>query len=131
MAKMPTPEQIRKLLEGPADSPVVMLNLLKFNRVAEGDAEGSGEYAYAKYAAKMLEFIASKGARLIWSGRVDSLVIGDGDEAFDMIALVEYPSRRAFLEIASSEHVREIGVDRSAGLDHQLLIACTQAGLEG
>ena len=33
----PTPEQIQELLEGPADTPVVMLNLLRFAgpRVAE------------------------------------------------------------------------------------------------
>ena len=37
--KYPTPEQIAKLMEGSADTPVVMLNLLKFNRTAEGRDE--------------------------------------------------------------------------------------------
>jgi hypothetical protein len=40
-----------------------------------------------------------------------------------MIALVEYPSREAFLAIATDPHVQEIGVHRAAGLESQWLIA--------
>ncbi len=129
MAKYPTPEQIKTLLEGPADQPVVMLNLLKFNRKAEGDEGLTGAEAYGKYATEMKKFVESKGGRFLWLGSADSLVIGDTDEEFDAVGFVEYPSRKAFLEIASSEKVKEIGTDRSAGLEHQWLIACTSAGI--
>jgi len=125
MAKYPTPEQIETLMQGPADTPVVMLNLLKFNSRAEGDESLSGADAYGKYAVKMKKFVESKGGRFLWVGRADSMVIGDTDEEFDVVALVEYPSRKAFVEIATSQHVQEIGKDRSAGLEHQWLIACT------
>ncbi len=132
MAKYPTPDQIKTLLEGPADTPVVMLNLLKFNRHAEGSGgRVSGEESYRKYATQMRKLVESKGGRFIWAGRADSLVIGETDEEFDMVGLVEYPSRKAFVEIASSEEVREIGGDRSAGLEQQWLIACTGASLGG
>ncbi len=126
MAKYPTPDQIKTLLEGPADTPVVMLNLLKFNRVAESSGgRVSGEEAYRRYAVQMRKLVESKGGRFIWAGRADSLVIGETDEEFDMVGLVECPSRAAFLEIASSQQVQEISGDRAAGLDHQWLIACT------
>ena len=42
-----------------------------------------------------------------------------------MIGLVEYPSRQAFLAIATDPHVQEIGVHRVAGLGSQWLIAAT------
>jgi hypothetical protein len=44
-----------------------------------------------------------------------------------MAALMEYPSRKAFVEIATSKEVAAIGVHRSAGLDGQWLLATTTA----
>ena len=131
MAIYPTNEQIVELMKGPADQPVVMVNLLKFKERAdatEGDA--SGQEAYGRYGAEMRKFVESHGGRFIWAGRVDSQVIGEpGDQDFDVVALVEYPSRQKFLEIVGSDHVGEIGKHRSAGLEMQWLLATTEAGL--
>ena len=130
IAQTPEPAQIKELLEGPADQPVVMLNLLAFKEEADGGNEGmSGQESYGLYAAKMRKFVESKGGRFIWAGRVDSMVIGESDTNFHVIGLVEYPSRAAFLEIASSAHVKEIGQDRAKGLAGQWLIASTEASL--
>lgn len=123
IAQYPTPEQIRTLLAAPDEGPVVMLNLLRFK--AEADGGGSGEDAYRRYAQKMVPFVESRGGRIIWSGRVDSQLIGEGGDAFHMAALVEYPSRKAFLEIASDPYVTEIAAHRAAGLEGQWLIAGT------
>ena len=123
---MPEPTQIKELMEGPADSPVVMLNLLSFKDRADGGNEAmTGASSYGLYATKMKEFVESKGGRFIWSGRVDSMVIGESDADFHVAALVEYPNRKAFLEIASSSHVKEIGQNRSKGLAGQWLLATT------
>ncbi len=126
IAKLPKPEQIKALLEGPKDTPVVMLNLLKFNAKAEGDEPGSGQDAYGRYAEKMREIVEGQGGRFLFSGRADSQVMGRSDVDWDVVALVEYPSREAFLKIASSPEVAKIGTQRSAGLAGQWLIACTQ-----
>lgn len=129
MAIYPTPEQIKHLMEGPQDQPVVMLNLLRFKPRADASHEGdSGQQAYMRYAEEMREFVESKGGRFIWAGRVDSQVIGEeGDEQFHAVGLVEYPSRKAFLEIAGDPHVTDnIGKHRAAGLDSQWLIAMTE-----
>jgi uncharacterized protein (DUF1330 family) len=126
MAIYPTSEQLQTLMAGRAGEPVVMVNLLRFKPHADGpDAGLSGEEAYRRYADQMQTFIAARGARVLWVGRVDSQVIGTGGEEFDMIALVEYPSREAFVAIASDPHVQEIGVHRTAGLHGQWLIAAT------
>jgi uncharacterized protein (DUF1330 family) len=127
MAIQPTPEQFKELMEGPADSPVVMVNLLTFKKDATGDDAGvPGQEAYGRYGAEMRKFVESKGGRFIWAGRVDSMVIGETDEEFHVVALMEYPSRAAFLEIATSDYVSEIGQHRAAGLDSQWLIATTE-----
>jgi uncharacterized protein (DUF1330 family) len=129
IAKMPEPAQFETLLQGPKESPVVMLNLLKFNEQAEGDEEGSGVDAYGRYAEKMRLIVEGAGGRFLWSGRADSQVIGESDVDFDVVALVEYPNREAFVKIASSPEVAKIGTHRSAGLAGQWLIACTEGGL--
>jgi uncharacterized protein (DUF1330 family) len=126
MALYPTQEQIQALMSGPADQPVVMVHLLTFKPSADAPDEGSsGEEAYRRYADKMRAFVESKGGRFIWIGRVDSQVIGTGGEGFHVIGLVEYPSRQAFLAIATDPHVQEIGIHRAAGLESQWLIATT------
>ena len=128
MAIYPNKEQIEELMKGPADKPVVMVNLLKFKQRAdasEGDA--SGQEAYGRYAEQMRKVVESQGGRFIWAGRVDSMVIGEEDPGFHVVALVEYPSRQKFLEIAGSQKVREIGEHRSGGLESQWLLASTEA----
>lgn len=127
IAQMPEPQQIQELMRGPEDSPVVMVNLLSFKAEADGGNEGmTGAESYMLYGRKMREFVESKGGRFIWAGRVDSMVIGESDVDFQVVALVEYPSRKAFLEIASSSHVADIGEDRKRGLAGQWLIATTE-----
>ena len=128
MAIYPTPEQIQTLLAGPADRPVVMVNLLRFKPTAD-TGKRTGEEAYRTYAEAMRGVVESAGGRFLWFGRVDSVVIGDADASFDMIGLVEYPSRQKFVEIAMSDRVREIGADRAAGLEMQWLIATTEQPL--
>ena len=127
IAQTPEPDQIRELMQGPEEGPVVMVNLLSFKKDAEGRNAGmSGADSYRLYGEKMKSYVESKGGRFIWMGRVDSMVIGESDADFQVVALVEYPSRKAFIEIASSAHVAEIGKDRLAGLEGQWLIAATE-----
>jgi uncharacterized protein (DUF1330 family) len=126
IAQLPEPEQFQELMQGPQETPVVMVNLLSFKKEADGDNAGmSGEESYRLYGENMRKYVESKGGRFIWMGQVDSMVIGESDADFQVIALVEYPSRKAFVEIASSAHVAEIGQDRLAGLAGQWLIATT------
>ena len=131
MAIYPTPEQMQELMKGPADQPVVMVNLLRFKpKAEESEGEVSGQEAYMRYGEKMREFVESKGGRFIWAGRVDSQVIGEGGEGFHVVALVEYPSRAAFLEIARDPYVqKDIGAHRQAGLEMQWLLATTEMRL--
>jgi uncharacterized protein (DUF1330 family) len=77
----------------------------------------------------MRKLVESKGGKILWSGRVDSMLIADDDPGYHAVALVQYPSRQKFFEIATSPEVAAIGVHRKAGLESQWLIAMTEGGI--
>ena len=70
-------------------------------------------------------FVQSNGGRLLHTSAAQFLMIGDGDLEWDAVAIMEYPSKEAFVKIATAPEVAEFGVHRTAGLAHQLLVACT------
>jgi len=117
IALYPTKEQIQALLADRTPGPVVMVNLLRF--------EPGGEGAYRRYATAMRKIVEGRGGRFLWSGRVTAQAVGSGGEGFEIVGLVEYPSRRAFVEIATSPEVAAIGVHRTEGLEGQWLLATT------
>ena len=126
MAIYPHSEQIQALLASNEDGPVVMVNLLRFKPQADSpDSNLTGEEAYRLYGREMIPFVESRGGRLIWSGRLDSQVIGIGGEGFHTVAVVEYPSRKVFVDIAMDPFVAAIGAHRAAGLEMQWLLATT------
>ena len=54
----PSPEQIAALMAGPAEQPVVMLNLLRFKPAADAPDDGlSGEAAYRRYVDEMIAYV--------------------------------------------------------------------------
>ena len=125
----PTKEQIKALVDSPLVGPVVMLNLLKFAERAGGGAgaEGlSGRESYARYGERIRSMLEKKGARVLFQGRADSVVIGGDADHWDAVILVEYPSRKAFLEMTSAPAYREVSKDREAGLTDSRLIATTE-----
>lgn len=67
--------------------------------------------------------VAERGGRLVWSGRPEQTLIGDETQDWDMVALVEYPSRKAFIEMVTSPKYMEAHEHREGGLDRTVLIA--------
>ena len=131
-AVLPKGEQLQALLGLGGDRPIVMVNLLKFRDKAQydepGEPEMTGREAYDRYGSVMAPLVLAKGGKLRFSSRVDALVIGEVGELWDAVAIMEYPSRAAFVEIATSPEVQEIGRHRKAGLAGQLLIQCSEPG---
>lgn len=122
----PTGEQIKRLVSSELDGPVVMLNLLKFDKQAK-DGEGSGRDAFQRYGDELASIMEARGITLLWRGRADSVVIGDDDaDGWDEVLLVQYPSRKVFLEMAGSKEYEGVGKHRTSALADSRLIACTQ-----
>ena len=132
-AVTPTQEQFMEFLSSDFSGPVCMLNLLKFKdraEYADGRAtELTGQQAYGLYAQQMKPYVLSNGGKFLFSGAVAHMMIGSTEEQWDATAIVEYPSKEAFVEIASSKDVQGFGIHRSAGLKGQLLIATSETGL--
>jgi uncharacterized protein (DUF1330 family) len=123
----PRGEQIKRLAESGEEGPVVMLNLLRFAKAAGDDSGKSGAESYDTYGEQMRAIMAERGIKLLWRGRADSVVIGDDDaDGWDMVLLVQYPSRKAFLEMAGSKEYDKVGEHRTAALVDSRLIACTE-----
>ena len=125
MPIQPTPDQIRALRDSELDTPVVMLNLLKFRDRTEGD-DDSGRASYAKYGDGIRSMLEATGARVLWQGRGDSVVIGDDADDWDAVILVEYPSRAKFLEMVSRPDYQEQSSHRTSALADSRLVACTE-----
>jgi uncharacterized protein (DUF1330 family) len=118
----PNKEQFMELMNAPDDGPVVMLNLLKF-KPRDGQAE------YNKYGDSVINMVEARGGKLLWLGKVDQALIGDVDaNDWDAIALVQYPSRKAFIEMATSKEYDGIHEHREGGLDRTVLLACSPRG---
>lgn len=127
-ATQPTPDQIAQFASGDMDEQICMVNLLKFRETAEyaPDAPEAAETltgleAYMRYGAGVAQVLEKIGAKQHFAGPVSQFVIGDGD--WDMVALVIYPSRRAFIEMPQREDYQAIHYHREAGLARQDLIA--------
>ena len=132
-AQRPTPDQIKTLLESDVTGPVAMLNLLKFKEKAEyadgRETDLTGQEAYGLYGSQMAPFVMAAGGRLLFSGAVKNLMLGEVGELWDSAAIMEYPSKEDFVKIVSDPQVAEFSVHRTAGLAGQLLIRVSAAAL--
>lgn len=128
MATWPTAEQIQEFLSSPLDKPVVMLNLLSFKRQADASHDGlSGQEAVMMYSRAMKEFVESHGGTFVIAANIDSQMIGEGGEMFHFMAVMRYPSRQAYLDLAGDPEIaRTIGKHREAGLESQWLFAMSE-----
>ena len=123
---VPSQEQMQEFFASGEDGPFVMVNLLKFKAKAEY-ADGratdlTGAEAYAIYGAAVLKCITDVGGTPGFSGEVTGLLLGEVEENWDSVVLVEYPSLGAFRSMMMSPEYQKIAVHRSAGLEGQLNI---------
>lgn len=104
--------------------PIRMINLLRFRDVADyGDApdpaeegKSTGAEAYARYGAIAMAEVAAVGGRQFEAATAHMTVIGPEDEAWDLVAIIEYPSPAAFLEMIAKPSYRAGVHHRTAGL---------------
>jgi uncharacterized protein (DUF1330 family) len=120
-------EQFTRLAAAEDPGPVIMLNLLRFKDRADGiDAadEISGAEAYDRYAAGALDHLQRVGGRVLLTVGAQDSVIGPDAAEWDLIIAVEYPSRSAFMAMASDPEYLKVHAHREAALADARLIAC-------
>jgi uncharacterized protein (DUF1330 family) len=135
MAITPTREQFTEFAHASRQGEVVMLNLLHFARTEDagrdantkesGNAERTGADAYRDYSDQVVHMVEARGGRVIWTGRPEHVLIGDSNaDAWDLVALVSYPSRAAFIDMVTSPKYEKAHEHRERGLDRTVLLAC-------
>jgi uncharacterized protein (DUF1330 family) len=95
-----------------------MLNLLKFKK------EG-GREAYLRYLKESSPFGEGVGAKLVYFGKPKELL--NGTEEWDLLLLVQYPSRKAFLKMANNPDYLEVHKWREEGVERAVLYATDPA----
>jgi uncharacterized protein (DUF1330 family) len=69
--------------------------------------------------------VEARGGRVLWTGRPEHVLIGDSHaDDWDLVALVSYPSRSAFIDMVTSPSYEKAHTHRERGLDRTVLLAC-------
>jgi uncharacterized protein (DUF1330 family) len=116
----PTPEQVvemQAIAGGPDDGPLVMLNLNRYRDPA----------AYARYGEVAQRVLDRVGGRILWHAPVGGTVIGEGEERFDDVIAVWYPSAAAFLRLVADSELLAVREHRIEGLERAALLRCEGA----
>ncbi len=113
----------------PRDTPIEMLNLVRFKPLAAyeaGHADAgngmSGLDAYRAYGRDTAALFARLGGRQIWAGRPETVVTGPGDERWDLAFIAEYPNAAAFLAMVTDPDYRAHVRHRTAAVADSRLI---------
>lgn len=132
MAITPNKDQFIAFATAERNGEVVMLNLLKFKQKADS-GDGTGLDAYNRYGAVVSKMVEERGGRMVWLGKAEQVLIGDVDaDEWDAVALVAYPNRQAFIDMATSPAYTETHKHREDGLERTVVIACQEvADFEG
>lgn len=133
MAITPTKEQFTEFAQGTREGEIVMINLLHFAKddtdsvagAEKADPPSAGAGAYRDYSDRVVKMVEARGGKVIWTGRPENVLIGDGEkDDWDLVALVSYPSRAAFIDMVTSSSYQEAHTHRERGLDRTVLLAC-------
>ncbi len=107
-------DQFKKLEANPNEEPFVMLNLLKFKK------EG-GRDSYFRYIKESGPYVEGVGAKVLYFGKANELL--QGTEDWDILMLVQYPSRKAFLKMANDPGYLKVHESREIALERAVLYA--------
>ena len=128
----PVPETIEVLREHDQVTPFYMMNLNRYYARAqyEGgeDRNLTGDKAYTRYGVRIIPYLISVGGYPDFMGRVVGTFVGGEDsrlhDDWSEFAMVYYPSRRVFLNMATHAPVKGVH-HRDAGLARAVLMPST------
>lgn len=126
----PTNAQIEQFRELIREGPIQMLNLVRLRqRAAYADGhEASGTEAYHAYARESAPVFERVGAKQLWIGRFECVVVGPSDERWDRVFIVEYPSDAAFAALMRDPVYREALKHHQAAVEDSRVIRLEPRG---
>jgi uncharacterized protein (DUF1330 family) len=121
----PTRESFEVFKALPRDEPLEMLNLIRLrDKAAYPDGRAAtGLEAYTAYGEHSAPIFQRVGGSILWRGAPRSVLIGPGDEAWDLSFIAAYPSAGAFLEMVTDPDYQSRAVPhrQAAVLDSRLI----------
>ncbi|MFM2301399.1 MAG: hypothetical protein RLZZ84_1135 [Pseudomonadota bacterium] len=113
----------------PRDTPIHMLNLIKFRELADYPADHpnhgkgmTGAEAYAIYRAGFQALVAGSGAGMVWEGPMECVVTGPAGE-WDEAFVMGYPNSAAFMAmVKDADYIRDVVPHRTAAVADSRLI---------
>lgn len=129
----PSRERFKSIFDLPLDSPVMMLNLLKFRDEAvyadddpEKGQDVSGADAYRRYSEEASPIFDGIGATQAWIGTPELTLIGPEDEHWDLAFVARYPSAQAFVDMVKNPDYQKAVRHRDAAVVDSRLIRCRE-----
>lgn len=121
MPKNPTGQDLKRYLAEDPGGPVVMLNLIRLK--PDGGREGYQAYCDA-FAGESSRF----GATVLHVGDLGTDVVRRDDFDWDVLLVVQYPSRQAFCDMVADPAYQAITHLRTDAVDEAVLHASTPWG---
>lgn len=133
----PAREQFDLFKDLPRDTPIEMLNMIRFRERASYPAghpaagdELTGAEAYARYGRAAAPHLEKAGGTVVWRAVPEAVVIGPAEEQWDAIFAVRYPSATAFLAMITDSEYQKLAVHRTAAVETSRLIRTTPAPID-
>ena len=119
----PSRESFDAFKELPRDTPINMLNLLRFHQQAQYPSghpnaalDWSGARAYQEYGTTSGPVFSRVGGTIIWRGQMESMLIGPQDKFWDVSFIARYPNSGAFMEMITDSEYKKAVVNRQAAV---------------
>lgn len=119
----PTRESFDAFKRLPRDTPINMLNLLRFNDLAHYPAGHSysgrgfsGRDAYSEYGRTSAAIFARVGGLVLWRGTMESMLTGPQDKAWELAFIAAYPNAGSFLDMVTDPDYKIAVVHRQAAV---------------
>jgi len=120
----PSREQFDEFKRLPRDTPIFMLNMIRFKDQAnyQDGRVATGAEAYINYGTESGPIFKRVGGTIFWRGKPETVLIGPEGEHWDKIFIAQYPNAAAFLEMVTSPDYQAIVYHRQAAVDDSRLI---------
>jgi len=120
----PTRSQFDVFKDLPRDTPIMMLNLVRFKKQASYDdgREMTGRAAYEAYGEQTAPIFSKLGGEIIWRGEPQNVLIGPQDEHWDVAFIARYPNSSAFLAMVTDPDYKLAVKHRQAAVADSRLI---------
>lgn len=119
----PTRENFDAFKAFPRDTPINMLNLIRYRPLAaypEGHALAgtglTGAQAYAEYGRTSGPVFKRVGGSVLWRGIMESMLTGPADEQWDLAFIARYPNAGAFLAMVTEPEYKIAVINRQAAV---------------